>query len=152
MTFETLMTIVDDNCWWQFLMTIFDDNFWWQFLKTIFDDNFRWQFLMTILTIFSYWKSTFASLDVYSAQAFMMSSHQLHQVTYPIGLEIRNVELDKQQWVSQLWMLPSQPSRRQWPVVIIINCSHVTLNLASQAGNLTWSIPSAHSLNYKLIS
>ena len=30
------------------LMTIFDDNFWWQFLMTFFDDNFWWQFLMTI--------------------------------------------------------------------------------------------------------
>ena len=54
---DFLMTIFDDNLWWQIVLTIFDDNFWWQFLMTIFDDhfddNFWWQFLMTILmTIF----------------------------------------------------------------------------------------------------
>ena len=47
-TFETFMTIFDDNFWWQFIMTIFDDNFWWQLLMkilTILDkfDNF-WHF------------------------------------------------------------------------------------------------------------
>jgi len=51
-----LMTIFDDNFWWQFLMTIFYYNFWWQFLMTFlmtfFDDIFWWQFLMTIFDNF----------------------------------------------------------------------------------------------------
>ena len=48
-------------CLWQCLMTIFDDNFWWQLLMTfltIFDNLTIWQFWQ-FLTIWTYFWKTF---------------------------------------------------------------------------------------------
>ena len=60
--FTTLQSDPTRDLWplrhlWQFLMTIFDNNFWWQF----FYDNFLWQYLMTLKQFLTIGKTVLAA-------------------------------------------------------------------------------------------